>query len=73
MSFSVILSSMAEGMERSVGIFFLTLIFSLPLGFLIAFGRMSKNKLLQAIARFNRERRYLPWKEILERHVLVKS
>ncbi len=42
MSFSVILSSMAEGMERSVGIFFLTLIFSLPLGFLIAFGRMSK-------------------------------
>ena len=52
MSFSVILSSMAEGMERSVGIFFLTLIFSLPLGFLIAFGRMSKNKLLQAIARF---------------------
>ena len=52
MSFSVILSSMAEGMERSVGIFFLTLIFSLPLGFLMAFGRMSKNKLLQAIARF---------------------
>ena len=52
MSFSVILSSMAEGMERSVSIFFLTLIFSLPLGFLIAFGRMSKNKLLQAIARF---------------------
>ena len=52
MSFSVILSSIAEGMERSVGIFFLTLIFSLPLGFIIAFGRMSKNKLLQAIARF---------------------
>lgn len=52
MSFSVILSSMAEGMEHTIGIFILTLIFSMPLGFIIAFGRMSKNIFIQCIARF---------------------
>lgn len=52
MSFSVILSLMAEGMGRSIGIFILTLIFSMPLGFIISFGRMSKNKFIQCIARF---------------------
>ena len=36
-------------MLRSMEIFFLTLIFSLPLGLLISFGRMSKNKILRTI------------------------
>lgn len=43
---------MAQGMGRSIGIFILTLIFSMPLGFVVAFGRMSKNRLIQGIARF---------------------
>lgn len=52
MSFSVILSQMAIGMERTIGLFVLTLIFSMPLGFIIAFGRMSKNGLLRNLAKF---------------------
>ncbi len=36
------LSTMGAGMLRTCGIFFLTLLFSLPLGILVAFGRMSK-------------------------------
>lgn len=51
MAFSVMLSQMAEGMGRSIGIFFLTLIFSMPLGLFIAFGRMSKIKPIQYLAR----------------------
>ena len=46
MSFTTILEQLSTGMARTVEIFFLTLIFSLPLGLLIAFGRMSKNKIL---------------------------
>ncbi len=42
MSFSVMLAQLADGMVRTVGIFFLTLLFSLPLGFLVCFGRMAK-------------------------------
>lgn len=52
MSFSVMLSQMAEGMSRSIGIFFLTLIFSMPLGLIIAFGRMSKVKVILYLAKF---------------------
>lgn len=52
MEFSVMLSQMAEGMGRSIGIFFLTLIFSMPLGLLVAFGRMSKFKPIQYLAKF---------------------
>lgn len=51
MSFSVILGQMAVGMLKTIGIFALTLIFSMPLGFLVAFGRMSKNKFINAITR----------------------
>lgn len=36
------LEQMSEGMLATVQIFVLTLLFSLPLGFLVAFGRMSK-------------------------------
>jgi len=49
MNFSVILQQLANGMAKSVGIFFLTLLFSLPLGLLISFGRMSKNKVVSTI------------------------
>lgn len=35
----------------SLNIFFLTLIFSLPLGMVIAFGRLSKNRIISAITR----------------------
>ena len=49
MEFSVMLEQLSSGMLKSMGIFFLTLIFSLPLGLLIAFGRMSKNKILRTV------------------------
>lgn len=51
MSFSVMLSQMSSGMVKSMGIFFLTLIFSLPLGLLVSFGRMSKNVILRTIVK----------------------
>lgn len=51
MSFSVMLSQMSSGMVKSMGIFFLTLIFSLPLGLLVSFGRMSKNTILRTIVK----------------------
>lgn len=51
MSFSVMLSQLSAGMLRSIGIFCLTLLFSLPLGLLVAFGRMSANKVLSTFTR----------------------
>lgn len=51
MSFSVILNQMGLGMLKTIGIFALTLIFSMPLGFLVAFGRMSKNKVIRYITK----------------------
>lgn len=42
---------MGAGMLRTIGIFFLTLIGSLPLGMVIMFGRKSKNKVLSAIVK----------------------
>jgi len=42
MSLYTMISSMSVGMLRTCGIFFLTLLFSLPLGVLVALGRMSK-------------------------------
>lgn len=52
MTFIQILSQLAGGMWVSIQIFFVTLIFSLPLGLLISFGRMSKNRIIQAIVKF---------------------
>ncbi len=49
MSFSVMLEQLCGGMLKSMEIFFLTLLFSLPLGLLIAFGRMSKNLVLRTV------------------------
>ena len=42
---------MGEGLGKSSAIFFLTLIFSLPLGIPVALARMSKNKMLSGVAR----------------------
>ena len=49
MSFYTMLEQLSFGMLRSMGIFFLTLLFSLPLGLMISFGRMSKNKIVSGI------------------------
>lgn len=49
MSFSVMLQQLAGGMLVSIEIFFVTLLFSLPLGLLICFGRMSRNKVIRTI------------------------
>lgn len=42
MSFIVLIRELCNGMVTSVEIFFMTLLFSLPLGLLVSFGRMSK-------------------------------
>ena len=42
---------LAGGMGTTLQIFFLTLIFSLPLGLIVAFGRMSKHLILKNIVR----------------------
>ncbi len=52
MKFQVMMEQLAGGMLASMGIFFLTLIFSLPLGLLVAFGRMSKNRVVSGIIGF---------------------
>lgn len=51
MSITTILSQLSQGMIISVEIFVLTLLFSLPLGLIVSFGRMSKNKLLQQMVK----------------------
>lgn len=52
MDIVVMLAKLAEGMAKSVGIFGLTLLFSLPLGLVVTFGRMSKNGVLRNITKF---------------------
>lgn len=51
MSFAVMLEQLSNGMVKSLGIFVLTLVFSLPLGLLVSFGRMSKNVLIRNIVK----------------------
>lgn len=51
MPMDMMLQKMSEGMLETVKIFFLTLIFSLPLGLVVAFGRMSKYKVVSWIFR----------------------
>ena len=41
---------MLEGLSTTLSVFFITLIISIPLGILIAFSRISKNKLISKIA-----------------------
>ena len=43
---------MSEGLGKTCAIFFLTLLFSLPLGMLVALLRMSKNKVISNVTRF---------------------
>ena len=45
------LLQLAGGLRFTLGIFFLTLLFSIPLGLLVARGRMSKNKIVAGIVR----------------------
>ncbi len=45
------LSQLASGLRFTLGIFFLTLLFSIPLGMLVARGRMSKNKIVAGLVR----------------------
>jgi len=51
MSLGVMLQQLGQGMITSVEIFILTLIFSLPLGLIVAFMRMSRNFILRNFAR----------------------
>lgn len=51
MTLSTMILKMGEGLGRTFNIFFLTLLFSLPLGLLISAMRMSRNVLVSAIAR----------------------
>lgn len=50
MSITVMLQQLGSGLVVSIGIFLLTLLFSLPLGLIIAFARMSSRKILKSIA-----------------------
>lgn len=52
MTLTKILSQLAGGMWVSIQIFIVTLVFSLPLGLFVSFGRMSKNRVIQAIVKF---------------------
>ena len=52
MSLSVMILKMAEGLGNTCAIFFLTLLFSLPLGLVVALLRMSKNKVISGVTRF---------------------
>ena len=51
MQIGTLIAQLAEGMFVSTQIFLVTLVFSLPLGLAVAFGRMSKNKVLQGIVK----------------------
>ncbi|HHU29847.1 MAG: amino acid ABC transporter permease [Bacillota bacterium] len=52
MPLSLLLLKLGEGMLVSIEIFCLTLIFSLPLGLLVAFGRMARNFILSNLVKF---------------------
>ncbi len=49
MAVSVMLSKLGEGMMVSLMIFAVTLVFSLPLGLLVSFGRMAKNPVIRTV------------------------
>lgn len=52
MDLQTIIIQLGQGMLVTVEIFFLTLLFSLPLGLVVAFGRMSGNGVLRNISKF---------------------
>ena len=49
MTIGNMLLQLLSGMGTTLAIFFLTLVFSLPLGMIVAFGRMSKNRIVSTI------------------------
>ena len=51
MTLMTMIAKMSEGMGHTFEIFFLTLIFSQPLGMLVALMRMSKNRIVSGITR----------------------
>ena len=52
MSLLTMIVKMGEGLGKTCAIFFLTLLFSLPLGMIVALLRMSRVKLVSAVTRF---------------------
>lgn len=52
MSIQTMIMQLAKGMGTTVEIFFLTLLFSLPLGLGLSFGRMSKKTVVRGISKF---------------------
>lgn len=52
MALTQILKQLSGGMLVSIQIFFVTLVFSLPLGLFISFGRMSKDPVIRTIVKF---------------------
>lgn len=52
MSIGTIFGMLMGGLGKSAEVFFVTLIFSLPLGLLVCFGRMSKNIIIRNISKF---------------------
>lgn len=52
MTLGTMILKMSEGLGKTCGIFFLTLLFSLPLGMIVAFLRMSKNKVVSNATKF---------------------
>ena len=52
MSLMTMILKMSEGLGRTCAIFFLTLLFSLPLGMIVALLRMSRFKPVAAVTRF---------------------
>ena len=51
MDFGMMVAQLGEGMAVTAEIFFLTLLFSLPLGLVVAFGRMSRHFLLRTLSK----------------------
>ena len=52
MTLSTMILKMSEGLGNTCAIFFLTLLFSLPLGMIFALLRMSKSKAVSSVMRF---------------------
>ena len=52
MTLMTMIMKMSEGLGKTCAIFFLTVLFSLPLGMIVALLRMSKNKVVSAVTRF---------------------
>lgn len=51
MDYGMMLSKLTGGMLTTVAVFGLTLLFSMPLGMIVAFGRMSKNGIIRNITK----------------------